>query len=201
MPLQANAVDVLVEKADFGSDVALAIAEAMDLTIQAHHEFVVIPVLDARFAAMDVRFAAVDVRFAAVDVRFTSLEKLIESSIASLKVWVMTVHMGLAVTFFGALAVDTHWLVSREDQLIAQVQARSDQRFQQIDTHLQQVDAHFQRYDEHFQQVDEHFRQIDARFQQMDARFQQVDDHFQRIDAQLREIRALLVKRYRREPK
>src|SRR5437868_3584027 len=111
MPLEATAVDRLVDKANFHPDVALAIAEAVDITIQSHHRFVTVPMMDARFAALETK----------LEVRFASIEKMIEST----KTWAMTLHAGLAIALFTALAVDTHWLVSRQDQLISQLQARS----------------------------------------------------------------------------
>lgn len=161
--MEAIAVDRLIEKAHFHSDVALAIAEAIDITIQAGN-FVTVPVLDARLAVLEGKMEG----------RFFALEK----SIASAKEWAIGLYASLVIALFSALAVEHHWLADREDHAIAQAEARSDQRFQQVDARFQQVDARFEK--------------VDARFQQIDARFQQVDARFDRMDAELKEIRALL---------
>ena len=171
--MEAIAVDKLIEKAHFHSDVALAIAEAFDVTLQAGN-FVTVPLLDARFAAFEAKLEG----------RFTVLEKSIESA----KVWAVALYAGLIIALFGALTVDHHWLVNREDQTIAQVEARSDQRFQQVDSRFQQMDSHFQQIDTHFQQVDSHLQQIDSHLQQIDSHLQQIDAHSKQVDSHLQEI-------------
>ncbi len=112
--MEALAMDKLVEKGDLSPQVALAVAEALDITIKAAN-LVTVPMLDARFAQQDAKMEA----------RFSSIEKSLESA----KVWATLLYAGLTAAVFGALAVDHRWLVSREDQLMAQVQARSDARF------------------------------------------------------------------------
>ena len=42
-------------------------------------QFVTVPILDVRFAAVDVRFAAVEARFAAVDAQLARLEGRMDS--------------------------------------------------------------------------------------------------------------------------
>ena len=113
MRMEAAAMDKLVEKGDLSPQVARAVAEALDITIKAAN-LVTVPMLDARFAQQDAKMEA----------RFSSIEKSIEST----KVWATLLYVGLAAAFFGSLAVDHRWLVNREDQLMAQVQARSDAR-------------------------------------------------------------------------
>ncbi|MFL6601793.1 MAG: ABC transporter C-terminal domain-containing protein [Steroidobacteraceae bacterium] len=71
-------IDLLSGKGKFPTEQALVLAEAIDMAIEKT-QFVTVPILDARFAAVDVRFAAVDARFAAVDARFARLEARMES--------------------------------------------------------------------------------------------------------------------------
>ncbi len=112
--MEAVAMDKLVEKGDLSPQVARAIAEALDITLKAAN-LVTVPMLDARFAQQDAKMEA----------RFSSIEKSIEST----KVWAALLYAGLTAVVFGSLAVDHRWLVNREDQLMAQIQARSDARF------------------------------------------------------------------------
>jgi len=88
--MQAEMIDLLSRKGRFPTEQALVLAEAIDMAIEKT-QFVTVPILDARFAAVDVRFAAVDVRFAkvdarfdAVDARFVRLEARMESGFAAL---------------------------------------------------------------------------------------------------------------------
>ncbi len=53
------AVDVLMTKGEFEPQVALAIAEAVAITM-TEAQVVTVPVLDARLATLDTRFAALD---------------------------------------------------------------------------------------------------------------------------------------------
>src|ERR1700742_3177645 len=112
--MEAVAMDKLVEKGEFRPQVAQAIAEAIDITIKAA-DLVTVAMLDARFALADARMEA----------RFGSLEKSIEA----MKGWTLRLYVGGMIAFFSALAVGHHWIVSREDQLMGQVYARSDARF------------------------------------------------------------------------
>jgi hypothetical protein len=85
--MKADTVELLVAKAHFPTEQALAVAEAIDVAIH-NSQLVTVPILEARFAAFGVemnnRFAEVDARFAAlvaemnkrfaeVDVRFVAL--------------------------------------------------------------------------------------------------------------------------------
>src|ERR1700722_2991078 len=121
MQMEAAAMDKLVEKGDLSPPVARAVAEALDITIKAAN-LATVPMLDARFAQQEARFAQQDAK---MEARFSSIEKSIEST----KVWATLLYAGLAVVFFGGLAMDHRWLVNREDQLMAQIQAQSDARF------------------------------------------------------------------------
>jgi hypothetical protein len=69
---------LLSGKGKFPTEQALVLAEAIDMAIEKT-QFVTVPILDARFAAVDVRFAAVEARFAAIDARFARLEARMES--------------------------------------------------------------------------------------------------------------------------
>ena len=70
--MKADTVELLVTKAHFPAEQALAVAEAIDMEIQ-DSQLVTVPILDARFAAfqgeMNKRFAEVDVRFVALEAR------------------------------------------------------------------------------------------------------------------------------------
>ena len=119
--MEAVAMDKLIEKGDLSPQVARAVAEALDITIKAAN-LATVPMLDARFAQQEARFAQQDAK---MEARFSSIEKSIEST----KVWATLLYVGLAAVVFGGLAVDHRWLVNRGDQLMAQIQARSDARF------------------------------------------------------------------------
>jgi hypothetical protein len=151
--MEAAAVDELIDKGEFCPQVAQAIAEAVDITIKAAN-FVTVPVLDARFAKQDAKIAA---QFTAQDVKMEARFSRIEKSIESAKVWAALLYAGLAIALFSALAVDHHWLVTREDQLIARVEARSDARFAAEQAHS-----------------DQRFQQVEARIDRMDAKFEQL---------------------------
>ncbi len=123
--MEALAMDKLVEKGDLSPQAARAVAEALDITIKAAN-LATVPMLDARFAQQDAKMEA---RFGSfeklMEARFGSIEKSLERT----KVWAALLYAGLVVIVFGSLAVDHRWLVNREDQLMAQIQARSDARF------------------------------------------------------------------------
>ena len=88
--MHAATVELLLQKAHFDPDTALAIATAIDMALQ-NAQLVTVAVLDARFAAfeakIDARFAAAeaktDARFAAVDARFVALETKIDARFAA----------------------------------------------------------------------------------------------------------------------
>jgi hypothetical protein len=90
--MQAATVDVLVQKGRFDPQIALAVAEAIDMTLSSS-QLITVPILDARFVAfeakMDARFLAVkaelDARFVAVDARFTELKAEIGARFAEVK--------------------------------------------------------------------------------------------------------------------
>jgi len=83
--MQAAAVDIMVKKAGFDSNVAMAVAEAFDVAM-THAQLVTVPTMDARFAAVDSKFAALeskmDARFLAVDARITGLEARMDARFA-----------------------------------------------------------------------------------------------------------------------
>jgi hypothetical protein len=128
MQMEAAAMDKLVEKGDLSPQFARAVAEALDITIKAAN-LATVSMLDARFAQQEARFAQLEARFAQQDAKMEARFSSIEKSIESTKVWATRLYAGLAVVVFGGLAVDHRWLINREDQLMAQVQARSDARF------------------------------------------------------------------------
>ena len=159
MAMEAAAVDKLVEKGEFRPQVAQAIAEALDITIKAAN-FVTVPMLDARFAQSEAKMEA----------RFSVIEKALEAA----KVWAVLLYAGLTVALFSALALDHHWLVNRDDQMMAQTnarfaadQARSDAR---IAEERARSDA---RFAEQQARSDQNFQQFEAR---MDARLDRFRD-------------------------
>jgi hypothetical protein len=135
--MEAVAMDKLVEKGDLSPRLAQAIAEALDITIKAAN-LATVPMLDARFAQQD---AKIEARFGASEKAMEARFGAIEKSLERLKVWATLLYAGLATAFFSALAVDHHWLVNREDQLVAQIEARSDARFAQEDARTDRLIA------------------------------------------------------------
>lgn len=83
--MHAATVDIMVKKAGFDSDVAMAVAEAFDAAI-THAQLVTVPMMDARFTAVDSRFAALEAKmgagFAAVDAKFAMFESKMEARFA-----------------------------------------------------------------------------------------------------------------------
>jgi DNA anti-recombination protein RmuC len=173
MSMEAAAVDRLIEKGRFQPDVAQAIAESVDITIKAAN-LVTLPVFEARFAAAELKAEA----------RFGALEKSIES----VKAWVTYLYAGLVVALFSALAVDHHWLVSREDQLIAQVQERTDRHFEQMQV---RADQQLERADRRFEQMQ---AQTDQRFEQVRARQDEILDQLRALSERVASIQAVTTK-------
>lgn len=167
--MEALAMDKLVEKGDLSPQVARAIAEALDITIKAAN-LATVPMLDARFAQQDAKMEA----------RFSSIEKSLEST----KVWAALLYAGLAAVVFGALAVDHRWLVNREDQLMAQIQARSDARFTEEEVRTDRLFA------EDDARTDRLFAEDHARSDRLIAEQQA---HAKQVDAKLEQLRALLI--------
>jgi hypothetical protein len=107
--MHAATVEHLVQKAHLEPDTALAIAAAIDMSLD-NAQLVTIPAMDARFVAseakMDARFTAseakMDARFAAseakVDARFTASEAKMQAALektrAELVRWVFLVMLG-----------------------------------------------------------------------------------------------------------
>jgi hypothetical protein len=83
--MHAATVDIMVKKAGFDSDVAMAVAEAFDAAI-THAQLVTVPMMNARFTAVDSRFAALEAKmgagFAAVDAKFAMFESKMEARFA-----------------------------------------------------------------------------------------------------------------------
>jgi hypothetical protein len=177
MPMEAAAMDKLVHKGEFQPQVAQAIAEAIDITIKAAN-LVTVPMLDARFAAHEAK----------METRFCSIKKSLETT----KVWATLLYAGLTIALFSALGVDHHWLVSREDQLMAQMsarsdasmaeqQARSDKRFAEEEAH---TNARFA----------EQQARTDALFAEREARHdQQLQQSEARLNTKLDQLRTLII--------
>ena len=193
--MEAVAMDKLVEKGDLSPQVALAIAEALDITIKAAN-LATVPMLDARFAQLD---AKIEARFAQQDAkmeaRFGSFEASmearfgsIETSLERTKVWAALLYAGLVVIVFGSLAVDHRWLVNREDQLVAQIQARTDARFAEEEVRTDGLIAEGRAHTDRLVAEDRaHTDRLIAE-QQANAKDAEV-----RMDAKLDQLRALLI--------
>jgi hypothetical protein len=177
MPMEAAAVDKLVEKGEFRPQVAQAIAEAIDITIKAAN-FVTVPLFDARFAAHEAKMEA----------RFGSIEKSIEAT----KVWATLLYAGLTIALFGALAVDHHWLVTREDQLMSQMWARSDANVAEQQT---RIDRRFAEQEAQSRaRFAEQQTRNDALFAQRDARSDQLlKESESRLNTKLDQLRTLII--------
>jgi len=74
MPLHAEAVSILIEKGRFEPEVALSIAEAIEVSV-VHAQFVTVPILDARLQTLK----------AETSVSLMSLETKLSTSIQELK--------------------------------------------------------------------------------------------------------------------
>ncbi|MEA3177448.1 MAG: hypothetical protein QOI59_971 [Gammaproteobacteria bacterium] len=85
--MQADTIELLTEKGKFAPAQAVILAAAIDMGIEKA-QFVTVPILDARLAAVDARFADVDARLTRLEVRvesgFASLSARLESSSAAL---------------------------------------------------------------------------------------------------------------------
>jgi hypothetical protein len=178
--MEALAMDKLVEKGDLSPQVALAVAEALDITIKAAN-LAKVPMLDAHFAQQEVRFAQQEAK---MEARFGSIEKSIESA----KVWATHLYAGLAAVFFGGLAVDHRWLVNREDQLTAQIEARTDARFAKEEVRTDRLFA------EDHARTDRLFSEEHARSDRLVAEQQANAKQAEvRMHAKLDQLRALLI--------
>ncbi len=111
MPIEIAAIDYLTENALMSPDFAIAVAKSIDASITGAN-LVTVPLFNERLAAVDTRFA--------------QLETKIERSIASVRVWAISLSATIPVTFFGALAADHQWLATRQDRLTEQIQALSN---------------------------------------------------------------------------
>jgi hypothetical protein len=181
--MEAIAMDKLIENGDLSPQVARAVAEALDITIKAAN-LATVPMLDARFAQQDAKMEA----------RFSSIEKSLEST----KVWATLLYAGLAAVVFGGLAVDHRWLVNREDQLMAQIQARSDARFaeEEVRTDRLFADDHARTdrlFAEDHARTDRLFTEAHARGDRLVAEQQAHAKQAEvRMDAKLDQLRTLL---------
>ena len=183
--MEAAAMDKLIEKGGATPQLAQAIGEALDITLKAAN-LVTVPMLDARFAQHE---AKMETRFGAMEARFSSLERALEST----KVWAVLLYAGLAIAFFGALAVDHRWLLNREDQFMAQIQARSDARFAADEARSDKLMA------EENARTDRLFAEDHARSDKLIAEQQAHADQAEaRMDAKLDQLRSLLLNRSRK---
>jgi hypothetical protein len=119
-----------------------------------------------------------------MEARFSAIEKSLER----MKVWATLLYAGLSTVLFGALAVDHRWLVNREDQLVAQIEARSDARFAQEDLRTDRLFA------EDHARTDRLIAEDRARTDRL------LTEEHARTDAKLDQLRALLINGARKAP-
>src|ERR1700753_3311013 len=67
--MEADAVELLTTKGKFPMEQALAVAEAMDVTMGAK-QWVTVPILDARLALVDGRCTAMEAKLAALETKW-----------------------------------------------------------------------------------------------------------------------------------
>ena len=150
MSIEMAAIDALTEDGQMSPELAIAMAKSIDLSITGAN-LVTMTVFNERFAQSDIRFAELTTK---LEARFSQLE----GSIAAAKVWAVGLYAALVIAWFGALTVDHHWLVGRQDELLERIDRRFalvDQRFQQMEQHLQQMDQRLQQMDQRLQQMDQ----------------------------------------------
>ncbi|MFO1468852.1 MAG: hypothetical protein U1F35_20790 [Steroidobacteraceae bacterium] len=103
--MQATTVEVLVTKAKFDPQIAVAVAEAIDMAINSA-QLITVPVLDARLAALEARL---DARFAGIDERFKTFEAQVGEKLSVFKSeiirWVFLVMLGNVALSTGAQAL------------------------------------------------------------------------------------------------
>ena len=165
MSIEMAALDALTEDGQVSPELAIAMAKSIDLSINSAN-LVTMTVFNERFAQVDIRFAQVDIRFAELTTKLEARFTQLENSIAAAKVWAIGLYAALVIAGFGALTADHHWLVGRQDELLARI----DRRFELEDQRFQQIDQRFQQMDQHFQQIDQHLQQMDQRLQQLEQR-------------------------------
>jgi hypothetical protein len=101
--MQAEVIDLLSGKGKFPTEQALVLAEAIDMAIEGT-QFVTVPILDARFAAVDARFARLESEFMAVNARIDALEAKMD---AKMERWAvrMVIAMLISQTALGPIGV------------------------------------------------------------------------------------------------
>ncbi len=94
--MQAAIVDVLVQKGRFDPQIALAVAEAIDMAIGTS-QLVTVPILDARLDAVSARFQVLEAR---MDARFEAAEAKADAKLQSMKteliLWIIGMTVGSA---------------------------------------------------------------------------------------------------------
>ena len=109
MALHAEAVSILIEKGRFEPEVALSIAEAIEVSV-VHAQFVTVPILDARLQAlkaeMSVSLISLEGRLSAsIQELKTELKTEMERTKADLVRWVFLAMLGNVTLSAGATFV------------------------------------------------------------------------------------------------
>ena len=101
MAIPAKAVEVLIQKGRFTPDVAVAIGEAVDMTIAAY-QLGTVPVLDMRLAELRAEFLSFR---ADVNVEFSKVRAEMATLRAELVRWVFLVMLGNVALTAGVTAI------------------------------------------------------------------------------------------------
>lgn len=176
MPIEIAAIDYLTENAHMPTDLAIAVAKSIDASITGAN-LVTVPVFNARLAAVDVRFA--------------QLETKIERSIASAKMWAISLYAALPMTFFGALAADHHWLATRQDTLTEQIQGLSN-NVATMQSKFDAVQARFDAMQSNFDTMQSKFDAMQSNFAAMQSKVDSLQSGFGSMQSKLDSIRGAL---------
>jgi hypothetical protein len=105
MALNAATVEILIEKAKFEPEVALGIAEAMELAM-TQAQFVTVPILDARLHEVRVEIRVLEGKLdAKMDTQFAKMEAKLAQMEAKLVRWVFLVMLGNVALSLAATTV------------------------------------------------------------------------------------------------
>jgi hypothetical protein len=190
--MDAAAVDKLIEKASFPPEVAVAVAEAVEVTIKAEN-IVTVPVLDTRFAAvetkMEARFGAVDGRFAAADAkmeaRFGAVEAKVEARFGKIEARFAELGAEMAARFgavekaivatklwaayiYAGLAIALFGALATDHRWL---EGRQDEYMARSDARFAAMQA----------QSDQRFQQVEARLDSLDVRMEQMSEQIRVI--------------------
>jgi colicin import membrane protein len=146
-------VEILISKGGFEPAVAMAVAEALDMTIQ-NAQLVTVPILEARFAAaeanINARFAAADANFSA---RFAGMEASASARFAEMAASVSARFAEMAASVSARFA-----------EMQASVSARFAASDKSISARFGEVDLRFAELRGAIQLLDERMKRRELRY-------------------------------------